>query len=232
MERINLNLSKVGIREQPAYGLTEAARYLGLPSATLRSWTIGRAYPKAKGLAQFQPLIKPAQKRPLLLSFFNLVEAHVARALRTEHGVKIKELRAAIKYAEDKLRIDHLLLNQDLCTHAGQVFLRKYGELLQLSASGQLAMSKLLEDHLQRVVWDDQKFPIRLYPYVSRKESRPIAIDPTIGFGRPVIVRAGISTETIVERIDAGETVKEIAEDYGLDQDEIEEAVLYERAAA
>lgn len=32
------------IRNQPAYGPAEAARYLRLPAATLRTWLVGRAY--------------------------------------------------------------------------------------------------------------------------------------------------------------------------------------------
>jgi uncharacterized protein (DUF433 family) len=221
------------IHTQPAYALAEAARYLKLPAATLRSWVAGRAYPKGAGQATFQPLIKPAQKRPPLLSFQNLIEAHVLRSLRTDHGVLIKELRKALKFAEQTLNIDRLLLNPDLRTHAGRVFLDKYGELIDLPASGQLAMRKLLEEHLQRVEWDRWKFPVRLYPFVSSAAApaKPIAIDPSIAFGRPVVLRAGISTETIAERIDAGESVAELCNDYDLSQEEIEEAVLYERAA-
>src|SRR6266498_2710471 len=49
----------VDIRNQAAYGLAEAARYLKLPAPTLRSWVVGRAYPKADGVGHFQPLIHP-----------------------------------------------------------------------------------------------------------------------------------------------------------------------------
>ena len=45
------------------------------------------------------------------------------------------------------------------------------------------------------------------------------------------MLRAGVSTEAIAERIDAGETVADLAKDYDLKPEEIEEAVLYERAA-
>jgi uncharacterized protein (DUF433 family) len=222
------------IRNQPAYGPAEAARYLRLPLATLRSWVVGRAYPKADGQATFQPLIKPAKRQPLQLSFFNLIEAHVLRALRTDHGVAIGELRKAIAYAERSLNIDRLLPRQELRTHAGQVFLDRYAQLINLSASGQLALRKLFEDHLKRVEWDEWKFPVRLYPYVGADrppQDRPIAIDPKISFGRPVLLRAGVSTAAIADRIDAGETVEALAEDYDLSRDEIEEAVLYSRAA-
>ena len=222
------------IRNQPAYGSAEAARYLRLPVATLRTWLIGRAYPKGDAHAIFHPLIKPASKQPLQLSFYNLIEAHVLRALRTEHGVALPELRNAIAYAEKKLQLHRLLLSQELRTHAGQVFLDRYAELINLSASGQLAIRKTFEDHLRRVVWDEWKFPVRLYPYVDstqRSADRPIAIDPKIAFGRPVLQSAGVSTAAIADRIDAGESVDSLALDYDLSRDEIEQAVLYSRAA-
>jgi len=59
----------------------------------------------------------------------------------------------------------------------------------------------------------------------------PIAIDPRISFGRPVLISRGILTATIVARIDAGEAVADLAADYELSLSEIEDAVLYERVA-
>lgn len=220
------------LRDQPAYGLAEAARYTRLPVATLRSWVAGRRYPRGDSIATFQPLIKIPRQHPPALSFYNLVEAHVLRSLRTDHGVALKELRKAIQFAERSLRISRLLLTRDLCTHAGEVFLDKYGELINLSASGQLAMRRMFSDYLKRVEWDDLKFPIKLFPYVGRSsDSRSIVIDPTIAFGRPVVLRAGVSTGAIAERIDAGETLEAVAKDYDLRPEEVEEAVLCERAA-
>jgi uncharacterized protein (DUF433 family) len=179
--------------------------------------------------------MKPAQRQPLQLSFFNLIEAHVLRALRTEHGVAIGELRKAIAYAEKKLAIERLLLSPELRTHAGEVFLDRYVELINLSASGQLALRMVFEEHLKRVEWDEWKFPVRLYPYLDpsqRTSERPIAIDPQVAFGRPVVLRVGVSTAAIAERIDAGESVDALADDYDLTREEIQQAVLfYSRAA-
>ena len=226
--------SAVSPWEQPAYPLAEAARYLKLPVATLRSWVAGRSYPTAKGVERFQPLIHPPRPNPPVLSFLNLIEAHVVRALRTDHGVSVKDLRQALRYAEHALGVERLLLHRELCTEGGNLFLERYGQLISLSASGQLAMRKVFEQHLERVVWDVPQVPIRLYPFLSSEAlgpDRPIAIDPQIAFGRPVVVRKAISTHVIAERIDAGETVADLAADYDLSQTEIEQAVLYERAA-
>lgn len=222
------------LRDQPAYTLTEAARYLRLPPATLRSWVLGRPYPKGEGVAHFQPLIQPSSAQPPVLSFWNLIESHVLRSLRTQHGVSIQALRTALSYAERALGIDRLLLRDELRTDAGRMFLDRYGQLLDLSASGQLAMRHLLAEHLKRVEWDEWKFPVRLYPFLSGETAsvdKPIAIDPKIAFGRPVITRAGVSTAAIAERVDANESIADLAADYGLSESEIEQAVLFERAA-
>lgn len=225
--------ANVDIRNQAAYGLAETARYVKLPVPTLRSWVAGRVYPKADGVGRFQPLIHPPQKQPPVLSFWNLIEAHVLRSLRTEHGVSIKAVREAVNYAERSEKIERLLLSKELRTQAGKLFLDKYGQLIDLPASGQLAMRMLFEEHLKRVEWDEWKFPIRLYPFLSSeaRTDRTIAIDPKIAFGRPVVVRTGVSTGAIAERIDANEPPQEVAEDYGLTVEEIQQAVLYERAA-
>ena len=231
---VNHRKAAASDRDFAAYTLAEAARYLRLPAATLRSWVLGRQYPTADGSGQFPPLMRPASRRPPLLSFSNLIEAHVLRSLRTDHGVPVKALRGALAYAERTLGIDRLLLRPELRPEAGKVFLNRYGGLIELSASGQLAMHRLFAEHLKRVEWDSSRFPVRLYPFLSAaapSEARPIVIDPRIAFGRPVVQRKGISTSAIAERIDAGETVDDIATDYELGPSEIEQAIVYERAA-
>ena len=222
------------LRNQPAYTLSEAARYLRLPPATLRSWVVGRAYPTAKGDGQFRPVIRPAQSAPPLLSFWNLIEAHVLRALRVDHAVALKAVRTAVSFAERELGLDHLLRRPELRSRGGELFIERYGQLINLSASGQLAMKELLDAHLRRVVWDTQNNPYRLYPFLAAgltSDAMPIAIDAGIAFGRPVLAAHGISTIAIVERVDAGERPEDIAADYGLATADVSTAVLYERAA-
>jgi uncharacterized protein (DUF433 family) len=225
---------KTDIRNQPAYSVAEAARYLKVAPATLRSWFVGRPYPKGSGTAHSSPLIRPVKNPPPTLSFWNLIEAHVLRSLRTDHGVKMDALRRAIHYAQQTLKIERLLLSPELRTDAGKLLLDRYGQLIELSASGQVAMRRVFDEHLARVQWDEWKFPVRLFPVTSGDvigAAKPIAIDAHIAFGRPVLAEKDITTGAIVERIDAGESVADLAEDYALSENEIVEAVLYERAA-
>jgi uncharacterized protein (DUF433 family) len=221
-------------KDIPAYGLAEAARYVRLPSATLRSWVVGRPYDTAAGSRRFQPLIRAADRSGPTLSFMNLVEAHVLRALRREHGVRIKDVRAAIAHAERELGIERLLIHRDLRTSGKELFLERYGHLLSLSRVDQIVLKKLFEDHLARIEWDTGLFPVRLYPFTGESHSagtpRPIAVDPAIAFGRPIVARAGVTTETIAARVDAGEEVGTVADDYGISVEEVEEALLLEKA--
>ncbi len=179
-------------------------------------------------------MIHPAGRDPVALSFWNLVEAHVLRALRTDHGVSLPAVRQAVRYAEKELGIDRLLLSPELKTDAGRLFLDRYGALTDLTASGQLAMRKLFESHLLRVEWDRWQFPVRLFPFIpgDTTDAAPtVSIDANIAFGRPVVLRRGISTGVIADRIDAGERVADIAMDYALTDAEVSAAVLIERAA-
>jgi uncharacterized protein (DUF433 family) len=221
------------IRNQPAYTVAEAASYLKIAPATLRSWVAGRSYSSGLGRVRSQALIKPAKAPPPALSFWNLVEAHVLRSLRIDHGVSMDKLRAAIGYAERKLKIDRLLLSHELRANAGDLLLERYGELIVLNRSGQMAMRRLFDEHLARVEWDEWEFPVKLYPFggIADAQKRLVSIAANIAFGRPVLAQHGISTATIADRIDAGESVSDLASDYDVSVADIEEAVLYERAA-
>jgi uncharacterized protein (DUF433 family) len=226
-------VAKLDSGNEPAYSITEAARYLRLSPATLRSWFLGRPYPTVRGPSQFAPVLRLAKRNPATLSFSNLIEAHVLRALRTEHGVPLAEVRRALAYAQRQLNIDQLLLREELRTAGGKLFLDRYGELVNLSASGQLAMRKVFETHLMRVEWGELRSAVRLYPFVVSEsaDAKPIVIDPQISFGRPVVSKAFVSTRSILDRIDAGETVQDVARDYELTTQAVEEAVVFERAA-
>ena len=93
-------------------------------------------------------------------------------------------------------------------------------------------MKELLTAHLERVERDSSSIPIRLYPLVpGEKAERPVVIDPNVSFGRPTVVGSGIQTAVLVQRFDAGESLGDLAADYGLPEERIKSAVLFEQAA-
>jgi len=214
----------------PIYNFSEASRYLKIANATLRSWILGRDYPKGKTSAFFEPLIELPETESRLLSFNNLVEAYVLRSLRHKHMVSMKDVRTALEYAFSDFNIKRLLLNQELRTAAGELFIERYGELINLSRSGQLALKMAFENHLQRIEWKNE-LPARIYPFIDADSEKIIAIDPSIQFGRPILIKKCILTSIIVDRIDAGESPEYIAKDYDINPSDVELAIRYEQAA-
>ena len=128
-------------------------------------------------------------------------------------------VRGALTYAEEALGIERLLLRDELRTTGQDLFLEHLGSLITLSRPSRVAMRRLLAAYLERVERDDDALPFRLYPFRAEWSTadKPIVIDPRISFGRPTVAGSGISTGALVQRIDAGETVEELAWDYGLE---------------
>jgi uncharacterized protein (DUF433 family) len=217
-------------REVPAYGLAEAAYYLGIPVATLRSWVLGRDYKVADGTRRFAPIIEIADRKRKHLSFINLVEAHVLSALRREHAIQLPQVRKAITYLRRQLQSRHPLADQLFETDGLDLFVQNYGQLINITRDGQLAMRNVLQSFLRRVKRDNQGAPVKLYLFVRGAVEEPFAVvvDPAVSFGRPVLEGTGIPTEILAQRYKAGDSYEQLVEDYGRPKEEIEEAIRYE----
>lgn len=219
------------VRELPAYGIQEAAHYLRIPGATLRSWVLGRYYPTETGKRLFKPLIALPHPDRSQLSFMNLVEAHVLDAIRRDHSISLWRVRTAIDYLGKHFPSRHPLAEQKFETDGINLFVERYGQLINVSMEGQLAIRKLLEAHLRRIERDPAGMPVRLYPFTRKRhpeEPKAIVISPYISFGRPVLAGTGIATAVVAERYKAGESIEELAKDYERDRLQIEEAIRCE----
>ena len=238
-------------RDIPAYSIGDAARYLRIPSRTVRSWTIGQNYAVKKGqhgsgicsLTEsissrqnfFRPIIDISKHKPYLLSFTNLVEVHVLRAIRQHHNIQLNKVREALDIINREFPVPHPLAKEDFRTNGIDLFIERYGELINASSGGKKELRVALEAHLERIEPDDSGLAIKLYPFTRSQEAenpRLIVIDPRIAFGRLVIAETGIPTDILKERYQAGESMEELAEDYDCDRLAIEEAIRCELPVA
>ncbi len=225
-------------RQAPAYSLAEAAHYLRMPEATLRSWVVGRLYPVAGQSNRSRPLINLDDSKKQYLSFINLVEAHILAAIRRRHGVKLHKVRKALDYVRRQFRVEHPLINQAFQTDGLDLFVERYGDLINASREGQRAMKEIIGVYLRRIEWDAKGLPIKLYPFTRDTQTqatptadpRVVVMNPTISFGRPVIVGTGIPVSSIYERYKAGDSVADLAQDFHLEISAIEEAIRCEAA--
>ncbi|HJT26863.1 MAG TPA: DUF433 domain-containing protein [Pyrinomonadaceae bacterium] len=222
-------------RTIPTYGISEAAHLLKIPAITLKSWISGRNYPTHHGTRRFQPIIERPDKDLPLLSFINLVEAHVLDAIRYKHNIPLKNVRTAIEHLRERYNSEHPLAEYSFQQDGVDLFIEIADQILNVSRQGQIAMREVVSAYLKRITRDPQGAAIALYPYLERhpqhvEETKLVLIDPRISFGKPILVGVGVPTSVVVDRFDAGETVAELADDYGCEEAEIQKAIQYEHA--
>jgi uncharacterized protein (DUF433 family) len=222
----------------PAYSVAEAAHYLRMPEETLRSWVVGRLYPVSGQSKRSRPLVHLDDPQRRYLSFINLVEAHVLAAIRRRHGVKLPKVRAALDYVRKQFQVERPLIDQAFQTNGLDLFVERYGDMINASREGQQAMKEILSVYLQRIERDTRGLPIKLYPFTRdtdsatapRRDPRVVVMSPTVSFGRPVVAGTGIPVAALYERYKAGDSVADLARDFRLETGAVEEAIRCEAA--
>ena len=234
----NQPAKRVSVFDNPAYPVSEVARILNLPVATVKAWCFGQAYHLASGSPKrFKSVIQPADSNARLLSFANLCELHVLSAIRRRHKISLSKVRDSISYLRIQLGTDRPLIDKQFKTNGVDLFVEHASHLLNVSKQGQEALRGDFAVALARIERDRSGMPIRLFPFSrsttpDAKQPKSIVIDPRLSFGRPVLSDVAVPTEVIVGRFRAGDTLVEMAKDYGVDEEEIEEALRFEQRRA
>lgn len=219
-------------REIPSYSFREVAISVGVPTSTLRAWCVGQS--------NFRPLLvqpdRPSSATQAL-SFFNLIEASVIAELRREHKVPMSRVRAAFEFLYQHVRVEHPLVEALLSvTPNHQVYIEHDGRRIDISAGGQWPLDQVIVNLLTRVNRGKNGI-VTFYPRVSPARARrispaeyaPIVVDPEVCFGRPVLAGTAIPTDVIADRYLGGDSIRKMAEDYDLPEEQIAAALRFER---
>ena len=203
--------------DTPAYNGRQAAQYVGIPYPTLRSW-IG-----ADGL-----IVTPQVN---VLSFNNLAEAHVLKAMRKTHLLSLQKIKKALKELSEIRQTKHPLIEEFFETDGVSLCIRDDDEVINLSKSKQREFREFVSLYLHRIERNAQGVATRLFPFVASdnlEEPRHISISPVVSFGRPVLVGTGISTAVIAGRFASRESVADLASEYEVDPRILEDAIRWE----
>ena len=171
----------------PAYTLGEASRYLRLPLPTLRAWAVGRDYATGTGRRRSLPALALAGTKPPMLSFVNLIEAHVLAAITRDYDVPLQRVRRAMTFLGREFESKHPLIDRIFETNRHDLFVREAGKLVNVTREGQAALGQTLD-----------------------------------------LAQTSVPTVVVAERFKAGESLAALAEDYGRDATEIQEAIRCE----
>ena len=219
-------------REIAAYNVAETAYYLRVSETTLRHWLTGTNQTTPAGRQRSSPVIHIARSRPYMLSFYNMIEVHVLRALRTRDELPLQRIRKALKFVEDEMGTKHPLVNQDFQTNGLDLFVEHYGELINATQGRRVEVRRVVGDSLRRIVRNDAGVASQFYLWARDPlEERRVIVDPRISFGRAVLAGTGLPIATLAERARGGDTAAIIAADFHLNVEDVETALQWEPRA-
>lgn len=205
----------------PNYRVREAARYARVSTKTVASWQ------SIKGNKVF--LTRRDDRASL--SYMQLIELAVVAAFR-ESGVTLQRIYEAREHIRNQFQSEYPFADYRFKTD-GKVLLLDYsqidkktgkGKLLEANRNGQLAWEDILEARLREFDYD-KKEKLVLRWHVAGPKS-PIIIDPRLCFGSPTV--RGTPTWAIKGRWAAGEQISEIADDFGLKEEIVFQALQFE----
>jgi uncharacterized protein (DUF433 family) len=207
----------------------EAARLLRVPQNTLNYWLEGGQY---RG-RQYKPVIREqprGSRAPVTWAEF--VEAGLLREYRRQR-VPMAELRAFIDLIRREFGVPYPLARQrpfvsgkELLSEAQDATGLDADLCLVATVRGQYVLTPAADAFCKRVTWEGDS-AAAWRPHDDPQS--PVLMRPGMRSGRPAI--RGISTEALWEHAQAGETAGDIAEDYGLSEDDVRWGLAYETSA-
>jgi uncharacterized protein (DUF433 family) len=200
----------------PSYQIGEAASYAKISAQTVVAWH------------KFERALLSQREKRAALSYMQLIEVAVVAAFR-KSKVPLKRIQAARDYAKRVLRSEYPFAEyrfkeeaKHLWLDSGQIPDLHEGTVIQADQEGQLAWEEVI-GRLQEFEYEHEGIVLKWH---VAGLSSPIIIDPRISFGAPTV--KGTPTWVIKGRWDAGESDSDIADDFGIQRDEVREALKFE----
>lgn len=231
-----------GASEVPLYTLADAVRYLRVPfwfvlplssRPPYRIWEFGERFWhdrfRFRTTDDFGPAFRDGE--PVRLSFRSLAALFVTVAVyrfasaRHSNWWHPEELNGLIEALVDTARrgTDAAFLTDPEAVAA------RYNHLFDLGTHpSRERLLKVIALNQSRVELDEG-WPVRLFPFArdpAPDAPRAVVLDPEFRFGRPTV--NGVPTDVLAERWRAGDRVADLAEDYDLATEAVEEALRYE----
>jgi uncharacterized protein (DUF433 family) len=219
------------------FTVAEAAGWITVPRSTFHGWVHG--YPP-RGHEHPPTGRRAVVGSPIVLSlgagrghpavpFVGLVEGLVLNAFRRT-GLPLQRIRPALDRLDQELGLRHALASDRLTTDGVEV-LYDYGAALDPGGigelvtvrSGQRVFAPVVRDCLRRIRYaaDHWAERVELPGYAVAT----VVVDPRVAHGRPVLEPARIPVEDVLHRWIAGDSLAELAVDFGLDPTELEDVI-------
>jgi uncharacterized protein (DUF433 family) len=204
----------------PAYQVSTAAKYAGAKPQTVTYWH--------HSTTSVGPAL-PGKEKRARLSYFELVEVAIVATFR-ELGIPLQRIRRAREYAAMTFEAEFPFAQYRWKTEGMNLLLElkevepdtHLDSLIIANKGGQTAWTELVSDKFLEF---DYENGVALRWHVAGRDS-PVLIDPRISYGAPMV--NGIATWALRGRRQAGETIEDLVEDFGLSRSEVLAALTFE----
>jgi len=226
------------------YARVEAAQLLGISPDRLRRWVGGYTYwlreatgteRRRRRQAAVVRTELPAVGRAQALSFLELMELRVVRAL-IEQGVTLQHVRRAAQLASERFDTRHPFASRRVFTDGQYVFSAVSEELaapnvVKWTAAeiDQVVAGPVFDQFLSEIEFDATTALARRWWPKGR--TVPVVLDPSIGFGAPIVAGTAIRTSSIA-RMARASSIRDAAVAYEIDMRQAESAIAFEAELA
>jgi uncharacterized protein (DUF433 family) len=213
-------------RTGKAYSSREAALLARTTPQTVRRWIAGYAAPGHKVDPVFGPETGSRSKQELSVSFLELIELVVASRF-LEEDVSLDRIRRAHTFARDEFAAPFPFATKHFRSFGGQVIHRfeasepePYAGQMAFDLHGQWVLPHVVEHEIAALDFEpDDQLALRWYPFGRQAH---VVIDPRYAGGRPVVEGTRIPVSAIRQRFEAGESIRSLTLDYGLETSVVE----------
>jgi uncharacterized protein (DUF433 family) len=208
----------------PTYTIPEAAEFLAIRQRTLFSWYEGD-----------EPILKASATYGIihLLSYRDMEEAYRVYLLRERFQFSLQSIKKSMRNARNMFKSQHPLQRADAIKECLKDLVydkpahgkssRTITSLLQ--KPGQQSFKEVVDLFAERIEKGEFIFPWRFAS--TDQNSRPVSMNPNIMSGRLVVFGTRVPVNTILGNKRSGKTVEQIANDYSLDPEVVEKALIH-----
>lgn len=204
----------------------DVARHLDIPESTIYYWLSE----KAAG----EPLVHrvPSEKRGWpSVPFVAVVEAYVLRSLR-DLGLTKSSIRETAATVRQTFDTPFALATKRITTDGIDIFIQHADDDLARASDGQRPIREVIGSYLHYIEWDEadgmaSRLRLRQYSDIA-----PVIIDPRFGWGAPVVESTKVPVDDVLNLWLAGETLEDVAYEYGMKREQVEAICRAARASA
>lgn len=209
----------------PLYSQGEAARIIQTPTSSFTRWAHGHRFKqRQQGEWGSSPalLTGVGHGRGITVPFNALAEGFIIESFRRA-GLPMARIRPAIDALRDGIGLENALLSERLMTDGAEILYRNGEGDLIVVRNRQGVFNEVVQAFLKSITYRDGFVSLIGLPTYETVE---VVVDPYRNAGQPTIDRLGVRVDDVLSRVRAGESLREVGDDFDLKPRELRSLII------